>query len=125
MVVNSFVLVQGEGTQFDVSSSVVRGAGTFTLGAGASLGISSPQGISASGATGSIQVTGTRSFGIDSKYIYYTTTSGTTQVTGSGLPSQVRTLLCASGSTLALSQATSVSQRLDLIGGDLLTDGHP
>ena len=67
----------------------LTGAGSFTLAAGATLGICDAAGISASGSTGAVQTTGTRSFSTDATYVYNGTAA---QVTGNGLPATVRSL---------------------------------
>lgn len=61
-------------------------ANTFTLNAGAGLGIGSPDGITTVGnATGNIQTT-TRTFNAGARYIY---TGSTAQVTGNALPATI------------------------------------
>jgi hypothetical protein len=125
VVVNSFVLVQGENSQFDANNNMLRGAATFTLGAGTQLYVRSTNGISASGATGDVQVTGTRSFSSDASYTYVANSTLGLQVTGSGLPAQVRNLFSVRSSDVALSQATSVTQVLGLYSsGNILTNGN-
>ncbi|ALW84571.1 hypothetical protein AUC43_05405 [Hymenobacter sedentarius] len=97
---------------------VVDGPGSFELQAGATLRICSPEGISASGATGAIRNTGTRTFSSDAGYAYEGTTD---QVTGSGLPAQVRELEIAlpAANTVTLTNALSISQRLLPTSGTL------
>ena len=68
---------------------VVDGPGSFELQAGAALRICDPDGIAASGATGAIRNTGPRTFSSDAAYAYEGTDN---QLTGSGLPAQVREL---------------------------------
>jgi|GEM_PF-993477 len=98
----------------------VFGPGSFRLEAGAELAIADPAGISASGATGAVQVSGTRSFSADADYSYNGLPA---QVTGSGLPAQVRNL--TSYSPLTLSQPVAIRQVLTLEDGDLTLNGHP
>ncbi|MCI1190149.1 carboxylesterase family protein [Hymenobacter sp. DH14] len=90
---------------------VVDGPGNFDLQAGASLRICDAAGISASGSTGAIRNTGSRSFSPGAVYAYVGTGN---QATGAGLPGTVRELEVAvpAGSTLTLSQTLSISQRL-------------
>ncbi|MDO7848995.1 FG-GAP-like repeat-containing protein, partial [Hymenobacter sp. M29] len=122
VVVNSFVLVQGDGSNFDDNGFLLTGAGTFTLGAGAELYISSPAGISASGATGAVRVTGTRTFSTDARYMYYASVAS---VTGSGLPARVRSIGLYSTAALTLSQPLSVAQKLTFYdNGNLITNGQ-
>ena len=64
----------------------------FTLAAG-ELQICDPAGITASGSTGAVQVTGTRSFSPDGIYTYTGAfANGANQQSGTGLPATVRTL---------------------------------
>ena len=65
-------------------NQAVYGAGTFTLASGSTLHIGSPDGITASGATGNIQVTGARSYNTGASYVYNSASAN--PVTGSGLP---------------------------------------
>lgn len=70
-------------------SAMVSGSGSFTLSSGATLGITSSGGISTSGATGNIQVTGTRSYSTGANYIY---NGSVNQVVGNGLPNPANSL---------------------------------
>jgi acetyl esterase/lipase len=101
---------------------VINGPGSFELQAGSTLRICSPDGIAASGATGAIQVTGSRTFSNNASYAYEGVTN---QVTGSGLPAQVRELEVAlsSGSTLSLTNPLNISQRLLPLRGTLSGSG--
>ena len=100
------------------SCFVVDGPGNFDLQAGASLRICDPAGISASGATGAVRNTGSRSFSPGAAYAYAGTGS---QATGTGLPGTVRELEVAvpAGSTLTLGQALNIGQRLLPTSGTL------
>ena len=71
------------------ATPLVSGAGAFTLASGATLGIGSTAAITSSGATGNIQVTGTRTFNTCPNYTY---NGSLAQVTGNGLPSTVNNL---------------------------------
>ncbi|RAK62969.1 T9SS type A sorting domain-containing protein [Hymenobacter edaphi] len=100
----------------------VRGLGSFTLQGGATLGICDAGGIRASGDTlGAIRLSGARSFSSDAVYRY---NGSQAQVTGSGLPAQVRTLELSNASGLRLSQPAAVAQVLRLNSGDLSTNGQ-
>jgi hypothetical protein len=93
----------------------------FTLNAGGELQICDPAGISASGSTGAIQVTGTRSFSPDAIYTY---TGAGTQATGSGLPATVRTLkanLASAADTLQLGSNVTVNTAIIAARGVLKT----
>ena len=68
--------------------TVISGAGAFAVTAGGTLGIGSTAGIASSGATGNVRTT-TRTFNAGANYVYNGVAN---QITGSGLPSTVRTL---------------------------------
>ena len=59
------------GATLNCSNYPVSGAGLFTLASGATLGIGSAAGIVSSGASGNVQVGGTRSFNSGATYRYY------------------------------------------------------
>jgi len=61
-------------------------SGTFTLASGATLGIGDASGITSSGTTGNIRVSGTRTYNTAANYVYNGTSA---QVTGNGLPSGI------------------------------------
>ena len=67
----------------DCGVQIVAGAGNFSTIAGATLGIGSVDGISAAGATGNIQVTGTRTFHAGTNYTY---NGSANQNVGNGFP---------------------------------------
>jgi len=91
--------------------SVISGSnGTFTLSAGATLGITSPSGIT-TGTTGSnsgnIQVTGTRYFNEGANYVYNGSGNQNTNV---GLPSTVKSLvLNNTGGIVTLNSARTIT----------------
>lgn len=106
--VNTSVTVQS-GARLDTNCQPLTGSGSFTVADGGTLGICDAAGIAATGSTGAIQVTGPRSFSAAASYVY----SGTTaQVTGPGLPSQVRELTTTNTSSLTLSQPLTIAQTL-------------
>ena len=123
IVVNSALTVQAGGvlsTQGVLATNCVAitGAGTFTLAAGATLRVCTPDGIAATGATGAIQLTGTRAYSSDASYEYI---GGTAQTSGNGLPSQVRSLT-VNGAGLTLNNGgVAVAQTLALTNGNLTT----
>jgi hypothetical protein len=119
--VDGALLVQDGGT-LNTNCQALTGAGSFTLAAGGTLGICSPAGITTSGATGAVQVTGARSFSPDASYVYNGTSD---QVTGAGLPAQVRNLSTTNPNSVALSAPTSVAQVLTVgAAGNLATNGQ-
>ncbi|WP_354585094.1 DUF4331 family protein [Hymenobacter sp. UYCo722] len=97
----------------------VTGPGSFVLAAGGTLRVCDPDGIAASGATGSIQVAGSRSFASDANYVY---DGGEAQTSGAGLPSQVRSLAVDNSAGLTLNNGgVRVVQTLTLTNGNLTT----
>jgi hypothetical protein len=108
VAVTGTVTVQGGG-RLDTNCQPLTGSGSFTVADGATLGICDAAGIATTGNTGAIQVTGTRSFSMAANYVYNGTTA---QVTGLGLPSQVRELTTTNASNLTLSQPLTVAQTL-------------
>ncbi len=110
VAVTGFVLVQPGGTLL-TNCQPLTGAGSFTLAAGATLGICDPLGIAATGPVGAVQTTGTRSFSPDASYVYNGTVE---QVTGSGLPGQVRNLTTTNPQRVTLSQSVAIAQVLTI-----------
>jgi PKD repeat protein len=115
------------GGRLVTNCAVLNGAGSFELQTGAELQICDPAGIAAAGATGAIQLAGTRTFSADGLYTYNGTAA---QVTGAGLPAAVRSLTVNNAATLAtdrtltLSQPLSVAQVVRLQSGNLNTGGQ-
>ena len=118
--VAGFVTVQAGGGLSD-GCSVIGGAGSFTLAAGATLGICSAQGISLSGATGSVQVTGPRSFSSGASYGY----TGAAAVTGNGLPATVLNLAINTAGNVTLTAPVAVTAAVGVGGaGNLVLNGN-
>lgn len=114
-----YTIATGALVQAADANTVFLGGGTFTLSAGATLGIRSPQGITTSGATGLVRVTGTRSYNTAANYIF---NGNTNQTVGNGLPTTVNNLVVensgAEGSNVVtLAQNTSITGDLSLTGG--------
>lgn len=118
VVANNGVVVNGT---LLTNCQPLTGAGSFTLAAGATLGICDVNGITASGSTGAVQVSGTRSFSPDATYRY---NGSVAQVTGNALPATVRELALANATGLTLSQAVSIRQRVQLASGNLTLNGR-
>lgn len=93
----------------------------FTLSAGGGIQLGSSAGITSSGSSGNIQVSGTRNFNTGADYTYDGTGN---QVTGNGLPSVVRNLTVNNGNFLGLSQSVSVSGVLNLTTGKIVTGNY-
>jgi photosystem II stability/assembly factor-like uncharacterized protein len=121
MVVQSGGLFQG-GPQTGGSCTLVTGPGSFTLEDQAYLVVYSPEGLSLTGATGSVQVTGSRSFHPGARYGYNSTGP---QVTGPGLPARVRVLSTGfNGGAVTLSQPVAITELLVVAEANLNTAGH-
>ncbi|GAA4039006.1 hypothetical protein GCM10022409_25830 [Hymenobacter glaciei] len=118
--VDAFLTVQPGGGLSD-GCALISGAGSFTLGAGSILGICNAAGISSSGATGSVQVTGTRSFSTAAQYGY----TGAAAVTGNGLPSTVASLAINTAGNVTLSAPVAVTAAVGVGGaGNLVLNGQ-
>lgn len=100
-------------------TTVLTGGGTFTLNAGGTLGIGSPAGITGTGATGNVQVTGTRTYNTAAHYVYNGTAP---QVTGNGLPAIVGKLIIDNATGVSLTTSVTVSDSLKLLNGVLNID---
>lgn len=104
------------------------GPGNFVLEGNGSLDICSVDGLSRSGASGAVQMTGTRFFSTDANYIF----SGTqgAQSTGIGMPTTVRSLQCFNTDGLnlttdvTLGNDVSVQQLVRTSGSTINTNGR-
>ncbi|MCX6269861.1 MAG: carboxypeptidase regulatory-like domain-containing protein [Bacteroidetes bacterium] len=94
LTVNGFINLAG---------NIISGTGAFTLSSGATLKTAHADGITSSGATGSVQVAGTRTYSTEANYEYNGTSA---QVTGNGLPSTVNSLIVSETSDLTLSNTS-------------------
>ena len=120
-ITNDINFTVNSGSIFNIGASVIDGsAGTFTLSAGATLITANPAGISSTGATGSVQVTGTRSFNTDAKYSYNGTVP---QVTGAGLPATVNTLTINNSAGVTLASSLIVTNTLEMTQGNVTITG--
>ena len=108
------------GSTLSLSTNILTGR-NFTLQSGGALELGSAEGISSSGSTGNIQVSGTRTFSTTGDYTY---NGSATQVTGSGLPSGVRNLTLNNSTGLTLSAGTTVSGTLTLTSGKITTGSY-
>lgn len=109
------------GGKLITSCNPITGNGVFTLQTGAIMEICNTAGITASGATGDVQLTGTRTFSTDANYIYKGTVA---QVTGNGLPNPVLNLSIDNANGVTLSQNTGVKRLLTLTEGNLISNGR-
>ncbi len=101
------------------SCQPITGPGSFVLEAGATLRICDADGIAATGATGAIQLSGTRTFSPEANYEY---NGSGAQTTGTGLPVQVSNLTVNNSAGVTLNNGgVGISQRLVLTNGNLNT----
>ncbi len=123
LVVNQTITVQTGGI-LNTNCQLISGAASFTLNAGGTLGICNAQGIYTSGASGTVQVTGGRSFSSDALYVY---NGSVPQSSGPGLPAQVRELTVVNaGNGLTLNNTgLDISRVLRLTNGNFLTSSLP
>ena len=106
-----------ENSILNLGTSVIDGStGSFTLASGGGIITAHAGGIASSGASGSIQVTGTRTYNTNADYTF---NGSLAQVTGSGLPASVRNLTINNGSGVSLSNNLDVSNVLTLSNGVL------
>jgi hypothetical protein len=103
------------------SNGLISGSAKFLLNSGATLYIGSVDGISVNGATGNIQVTGTRTYSNGANYVYNGTAA---QVTGTGLSQHTPANLTINNSTgVQLSAAATVSGTLTMNAGNFDLSG--
>ncbi|MDO7874526.1 T9SS type A sorting domain-containing protein [Hymenobacter sp. ASUV-10] len=120
LTVGGALMVQTGGTLAG-NCQAITGSGSFALQNNATLRICNPAGISSTGNTGAIQLTGTRTFSPNANYEYNGTAA---QVTGPGLPARVRNLTVNNAQGLTLSDSTAISEVLHLTSGNLSTGGE-
>jgi hypothetical protein len=105
----------------DFGTSVLDGTNaTFNLNSGGTIITANTNGISSSGATGSIQVGGTRTYSTGANYTY---NGSAAQITGNGIPNTVHNLTInnTSSTGVTLSKAVSVSGTATFTDGILYT----
>ncbi len=111
----NFTVNSGSILQMGADDTVVSGSGTFTLSSGATLGITSPDGIDASDPMGNIQ-TASRIFANDASYRY---NGSVAQQTGDGLPTSISNLLLDNASGVTLTQSLQINGVLTFSNGIL------
>lgn len=119
LTVTGTLTVRGGGT-LRTNCQPITGPGSFVMQPGAQLSICDPAGISRSGPTGAIQLTGSRTFAAG----YYTYNGTQAQVTGTGLPAQTDSLALDNPAGLTLTQPLALTSLLRLTRGDLTTSGQ-
>lgn len=96
-------------------------AGTFTLANGGTLGIGDAAGITTSGATGNIRVTGARTYNTGANYIYNGTAA---QDTGNGLPATVNSLVFNNpGGAVTFTAVCAVTNDFSITSGSIANLG--
>ena len=105
----NFAILSGATVNFG-TSPLDGSSGTFTLNSGGTIGIGDPLGITTSGASGNIRVSGTRTYNTGANYIYNGPAS---QVTSNGLPATVNSLTVSNtGGIVTLGSNVSVTSNL-------------
>ncbi|HRG59930.1 MAG TPA: autotransporter-associated beta strand repeat-containing protein, partial [Bacteroidia bacterium] len=115
----NFNVVSGNTLQMAASTTIVSGAGTFTVSSGATLGITSTDGIVNVGtALGNIQTTGGRVYSAGANYIY---NGSANQSAGSGLTQNNAGSITINntGNIISLSANTTHTGNLNIIAGTL------
>ncbi|MFZ4770913.1 MAG: beta strand repeat-containing protein, partial [Ferruginibacter sp.] len=114
----NFTVNNGATLQMATPSTIVTGAGSFSLLSGATLGVTAAAGISITGATGNIQVSGTRSFAAGSSLIY---NGNADQVIGAGfLASRTNLTIDNPGKTITAGGNATISGTLTITAGSKL-----
>ncbi|HUJ72910.1 MAG TPA: MBG domain-containing protein, partial [Verrucomicrobiae bacterium] len=110
----NFAILQGATVNF--GTSLLDGSsGTFTLNAGGRIGLGDPNGITTSGQTGNIRVTGTRTYSTGARYVY---NGSVPQDTGNGLPATVTSLTISNtAATVTLDASVNVTSNLTVSSG--------
>ncbi|WP_192842570.1 MBG domain-containing protein [Algoriphagus sanaruensis] len=97
----------------------IQGAGNIAINKGGTLAIAHPDGIKASGASGAIQNSGTRSFSPEANYLY---NGSQPQTVGDGLPPVVNSLIIDNISGVTLDKPLEVTLDLVMNAGALELD---
>ena len=108
------------GSTVDFGTTVLSGSGLFTLSSGGSIITAHTQGLSTTAATGSIQVTDTKSYNTGASYTYNGTSA---QVTGNGLTG-ANTLTINNSAGVTLTSSVTLSGTLYLTSGIVTTGAN-
>lgn len=128
-VVGTISYIVGEDTNLPLlqmgtgASPSVMGSGsdgTFTILPGATLGVTSPDGITTEGASGNIQVTGSRTYSAGANYLYNGTVN---QTTGNGLPANLTGVLTVNNTGASGNNSVALSQSMSTAGDLTVTSG--
>ncbi len=112
------------GSTLDVGTSVLTSSGTFTLQSGAGLITKNTAGITSSGATGSIQVSGTRTYNSGANYTFNGTSA---QATGNGLSTANNIVINNSAGVTFTNSITvngTLTQTSGAVSGTQAVDGY-
>jgi hypothetical protein len=112
--------IETGGKLFVGNCFIVTGSGSFVMEANTTLQVCSPDGITLTGTTGNIQLTGTRTYS-EASYIYNGTAA---QNTGNGLPATILNLTLNNASGATLTNNVGVKNLVDLQNGDLTSNGR-
>ncbi|MEW5797471.1 MAG: fibronectin type III domain-containing protein [Bacteroidota bacterium] len=113
---NTINFTVNSGAILSLGTSAISGAGTFTLSSGGTLKMGSTAGITTTGATGNVQVTGTRTYSTGANYTY---NGSSAQVTGNGLPATANKLEINNSAGVTLTASVAVTDSLNLLAGTL------
>jgi len=120
-ITNTIDFTVNSGSIVNAFANLFTGSGSFTLASGGGIILGHTGGISSSGATGNIQVTGTRTFSTGGNYTYNGTAA---QISGSGLPSQVNNFTMNNASGLTLTNSVIVATTLTFTSGNITTNAN-
>lgn len=109
----NFVVDAGTTLNMADASTTITGGGGFTLLSGATIGVTSSAGIASSGATGNVQVSGTRSF--TNGNINYIGSSA--QATGTGIASAANITISNTSGLVTFSSAAIISGNITIVTG--------
>lgn len=126
----SRTIIVESGATLNCSNYPVSGTGNVTLSSGATIGIGSADGIVSAGATGNVQVSGTRSYNSGATYRYYEglTPQSTGNFTTTPTASTVANMIidkATPSDIVNLTNTTDINNTLTLTNGILTTSYTP
>ena len=113
-VTNTVDFTVNSGAILRMDNQIIPGGGAFSLLSGGGIMLGDANGITLSGASGNIQVTGTRTYSTGADYTY---NGSVAQNSGNGLPSTVHNLTLNNSNNLTLTSSSSVSNILTFTAG--------
>lgn len=120
-ITNTVNFTVTSGSITDLADYTITGGGTFTLQSGGGLILGSANGITSSGASGNVQVTGTRSYSTGGDYTYAGTSA---QVTGNGLPTTAHNLTFNNSNNVTMTNSSSATNIVTLTSGKVITNSN-